>query len=439
MRNTVLLGTLAIAVILVILVILFFSRRNSREESPPIISETPISDTTAADVVASSASASTDTQSGSGTSTQSPVGLITSDMGAGSTDSAVTKETPVVGPIIEPDLSSQLVDTQKQQTETSVILPSPVITTPIKESDVSSQQTDMQKPIETSVTTIQTTIKDAEVDSSSGTPPVITVDTSIPPERTYIFYKGRYPVAATLQRDTGSDVSAMKTRCDRMPKCIGFTTSGAYFERFAPQTAWAPTPNPEAGFYAISDFQVELGSLTTEQQIAAQQTSEQQASVATQQQQETAVAQQQAETAQQSPISKFVSAIGAMFSSQQQPPPPPPIVLLPPPVIQPSPGTIFGTTQQQQQTTIPQMPVVSPSVRTFRFYANKDSKGSDIKQISAVTSLPVALRASLLRDKCKALPECAAFNTKGWLKRSVLPQSEWVELTGEGHGLYVLS
>merc|ERR1719235_2942547 len=67
--------------------------------------------------------------------------------------------------------------------------------------------------------------------------------------------------------------------------------------------------------------------------------------------------------------------------------------------------------------------------KTYKEVAGKDSGGGNLKQIQPGFSDP-AENDLALEKACSEEPECVAFNSAGWLKKSLAPESEWYEWDG---------
>merc|ERR1719321_1800010 len=61
--------------------------------------------------------------------------------------------------------------------------------------------------------------------------------------------------------------------------------------------------------------------------------------------------------------------------------------------------------------------------KTYKEVDGKDSGGGNLKQLQNADDLE-------LEKACSAEPECVAFNSAGWLKSSLAPESEWYEWDG---------
>merc|ERR1719393_1215264 len=67
--------------------------------------------------------------------------------------------------------------------------------------------------------------------------------------------------------------------------------------------------------------------------------------------------------------------------------------------------------------------------KTFKKVDGKDSGGGNLRQIQPGFSDP-AENDLALKKACSEEPECVAFNSAGWLKSSLAPESEWYEWDG---------
>jgi len=67
--------------------------------------------------------------------------------------------------------------------------------------------------------------------------------------------------------------------------------------------------------------------------------------------------------------------------------------------------------------------------KTYKEVSGKDSGGGNLKQIQPGFSDP-AENDLALEKACSEEPECVAFNSAGWLKSSLAPESEWYEWDG---------
>jgi hypothetical protein len=73
---------------------------------------------------------------------------------------------------------------------------------------------------------------------------------------------------------------------------------------------------------------------------------------------------------------------------------------------------------------------VEQSQLTYDFHPFMDSGGNDITNVTG--DVPQ------MQDWCSANTECLGFNTNGWMKRAIQPQSEWQSWTDDSlKGLYV--
>ena len=67
--------------------------------------------------------------------------------------------------------------------------------------------------------------------------------------------------------------------------------------------------------------------------------------------------------------------------------------------------------------------------KTYKEVDGKDSGGGNLRQIQPGFSDP-AQNDIALEKACSEEPECVAFNSAGWLKSSLAPESEWYEWDG---------
>merc|ERR1719169_45299 len=67
--------------------------------------------------------------------------------------------------------------------------------------------------------------------------------------------------------------------------------------------------------------------------------------------------------------------------------------------------------------------------KTYREVDGKDSGGGNLRQITPGYSDPVKIDLEL-QEACSAEPECVAYNSAGWLKSSLAPESEWYAWDG---------
>merc|ERR1719463_353138 len=67
--------------------------------------------------------------------------------------------------------------------------------------------------------------------------------------------------------------------------------------------------------------------------------------------------------------------------------------------------------------------------KTYKKVDGKDSGGGNLRQIQPGFSDP-AENDLALEKACSEEPECVAFNSAGWLKSSLAPESEWYEWDG---------
>merc|ERR1719281_1436757 len=67
--------------------------------------------------------------------------------------------------------------------------------------------------------------------------------------------------------------------------------------------------------------------------------------------------------------------------------------------------------------------------KTYREVDGKDSGGGNLRQIQPGFSDPTKNDLAL-EKACSEEPECVAFNSAGWLKSSLAPESEWYEWDG---------
>jgi chromosome segregation ATPase len=61
--------------------------------------------------------------------------------------------------------------------------------------------------------------------------------------------------------------------------------------------------------------------------------------------------------------------------------------------------------------------------KTYKKFASKDAGGGNLKQMVGA-SIPD------LEEACSADPECVAFNSAGWLKKSLVPEANWYDWDG---------
>jgi hypothetical protein len=72
--------------------------------------------------------------------------------------------------------------------------------------------------------------------------------------------------------------------------------------------------------------------------------------------------------------------------------------------------------------------------RYYKFTPQLDSKGGDIAQFPELAGIPAAMGY-----RCDSIPGCVGFNSSGWLKKSILPSSQWYKWSNDGRiGLYTL-
>ena len=64
--------------------------------------------------------------------------------------------------------------------------------------------------------------------------------------------------------------------------------------------------------------------------------------------------------------------------------------------------------------------------KTYKKVDGKDSGGGNLRQVQPGFSDP-AENDLALEKACSEEPECVAFNSAGWLKSSLAPESEWYE------------
>ncbi len=95
-------------------------------------------------------------------------------------------------------------------------------------------------------------------------------------------------------------------------------------------------------------------------------------------------------------------------------------------------------------TMIMQQPVVDANgdtayvevevpVDPYRFVPYMDSGGNDIKNARGLAN-----NIPELQGTCTALPNCRGFNTNGWLKHTLRPESQWNKWTSDPNkGFYV--
>merc|ERR1719487_1234565 len=67
--------------------------------------------------------------------------------------------------------------------------------------------------------------------------------------------------------------------------------------------------------------------------------------------------------------------------------------------------------------------------KTYKEVDGKDSGGGNLRQIQPGFSDP-AENDLALEKACSEEPECVGFNSAGWLKKSIAPESEWYEWDG---------
>merc|ERR1719333_1794035 len=67
--------------------------------------------------------------------------------------------------------------------------------------------------------------------------------------------------------------------------------------------------------------------------------------------------------------------------------------------------------------------------KTYKEVDGKDSGGGNLRQITPGYSDPVKIDLEL-QEACSAEPECVAYNSAGWLKSSLAPESEWYAWDG---------
>merc|ERR1719313_218434 len=67
--------------------------------------------------------------------------------------------------------------------------------------------------------------------------------------------------------------------------------------------------------------------------------------------------------------------------------------------------------------------------KTYKEVDGKDSGGGNLRQIQPGYSDPVKIDLEL-QEACSAEPECVAYNSAGWLKSSLAPESEWYAWDG---------
>merc|ERR1719316_179396 len=67
--------------------------------------------------------------------------------------------------------------------------------------------------------------------------------------------------------------------------------------------------------------------------------------------------------------------------------------------------------------------------KTYREVDGKDSGGGNLRQITPGYSDPVKIDLEL-QEVCSAEPECVAYNSAGWLKSSLAPESDWYAWDG---------
>merc|ERR1719407_188383 len=69
------------------------------------------------------------------------------------------------------------------------------------------------------------------------------------------------------------------------------------------------------------------------------------------------------------------------------------------------------------------------ATKTYKEVAGKDSGGGNLRQVQPGFSDPTENDLAL-EKACSEEPECVAFNSAGWLKSSLAPESEWYEWDG---------
>merc|ERR1719235_2889962 len=69
------------------------------------------------------------------------------------------------------------------------------------------------------------------------------------------------------------------------------------------------------------------------------------------------------------------------------------------------------------------------ATKTYKEVAGKDAGGGNLKQVLPGFSDP-AENDLALEKACSEEPECVAFNSAGWLKKSLVPESEWYDWDG---------
>merc|ERR1719502_300488 len=69
------------------------------------------------------------------------------------------------------------------------------------------------------------------------------------------------------------------------------------------------------------------------------------------------------------------------------------------------------------------------ATKTYKEVAGKDAGGGNLRQVQPGFSDP-AENDLALEKACSEEPECVAFNSAGWLKSSLAPESEWYEWDG---------
>ncbi len=73
------------------------------------------------------------------------------------------------------------------------------------------------------------------------------------------------------------------------------------------------------------------------------------------------------------------------------------------------------------------------SAPTYRFVQGMDSGGNDI-----MLATGLANNVEGLKQKCNETPGCIAFNTNGWIKKVVNPESTWSRWTTDPtKGMYI--
>lgn len=96
---------------------------------------------------------------------------------------------------------------------------------------------------------------------------------------------------------------------------------------------------------------------------------------------------------------------------------------------------VFGTEEdsspsapvEPQQVVVPPTP---PQPDPYTFHPGKDSQGGDLIHKGGA-SIPE------LEDWCNDHPNCAGFNSNGWIKGTIGPEDSWASYPPPYGGLYV--